>query len=437
MSANPTAAASRPVSSRATRIRWFIAVLCAIGLAINYIDRSAISVALPYMEADLHIDPVQAGLILSAFSWSYALMQIPAGRLIDRFGERVMFGASVLVWSVFTGLTALANGFATLLILRLGLGVGEAGAYPSSAKTIARWFPVRERARATAVYDSGARIGSAIATPVIVAVIALGGWRLVFLLALVLGILWTIGWWAVYRTPERATFINQSERDYIENGKTQVLQTAPSERPWSLRRLLSYRTVWAMMIGFFCVNFMVTFFLTWFPSYLVEERGFDLLKLGVFGAIPPIAAIAGSWIGGLLGDFLLARGWSLTRVRKTSLVVGMLLCSVIALAAFVPEAWQALTLMSISYAAASMTIVVIWCLPADVAPTSTVASLGSTQNFFSNIGSALSPIVIGAVYAATGSFAIPLLLAGAVAIAGALVFGLLLKRVEPLDAADA
>src|SRR6185312_15613868 len=149
--------------SRATKVRWAVAVFCALGLAINYIDRSAISVSLPFMTEDLSLTPTEKGLILSAFSWSYALMQIPAGRLIDRFGERIMFGASVLVWSVFTGLTALASGFGVLM----GLGVGEAGAYPSSAKTVSRWFPGRQRARATSVYDSGARIGSAVATPVI------------------------------------------------------------------------------------------------------------------------------------------------------------------------------------------------------------------------------------------------------------------------------
>ena len=148
--------------------------------------------------------------------------------------------------------------------------------------------------------------------------------------------------------------------------------------------------------------------------------------------IPPLAAILGSWAGGLVGDYLLDRGWSLNKVRKTCLVGGMLVCSVIALAAIAPEAWQALVLMSISYAAAAFTIVSIWCLPADVVDSSTVASLGSTQNFFSNIGSALSPIIIGALYGATGSFTVPLLLTAAVVIAGALCFGLLIKKVEPI-----
>ncbi|MHC9297256.1 MFS transporter [Mycobacterium sp. LTG2003] len=420
--------------SRASRIRWAVAVFCAVGLAINYIDRSAVSVSLPFMTEDFHLTPTEKGLILSAFSWSYALMQIPAGRLIDRFGERVMFGASVLVWSLFTGATGVVNSFGALLGLRLGLGVGEAGAYPAAAKTVSHWFPLRLRSRATAVYDSGARIGSAAATPLIALIIGLWGWRAAFLFAGALGVLWAIGWWAWYRRPEVMSAVNEAELAIIhESHKEQAATNRdPAAKPMRLVELFRRRTVWGMMLGFFCLNFMITFFLTWFPSYLVEERGFDLLKLGVFGMIPPLAAILGSWIGGFVGDYLLARGWSLNRVRKTCLVGGMLVCSVIALAAVAPQAWQALTLMSISYAASAFTIVTIWCLPADVVDSSTVASLGATQNFFSNIGSALSPIVIGALYGATGSFEFPLVLTGVVVVAGALCFGLLIKRVEPI-----
>ena len=142
------------------------------------------------------------------------------------------------------------------------------------------------------------------------------------------------------------------------------------------------------------------------------------------------------WAGGLTGDYLLKRGWTLNKARKTCLVGGMLVCSLIALAAVAPQAWQALVLMSISYAASAFTIVTIWCLPADVVDSSTVATLGGTQNFFSNIGSALSPIIIGALYDATGTFEVPLLLTGAVVVAGALCFGFLIKKVEPISRPD-
>lgn len=433
-SSEPGTNAEPPRRSRASKVRWAVAVFCAVGLAINYIDRSAISVSLPFMTEDFHLTPTEQGLILSAFSWTYALMQIPAGRLIDRFGERVMYGASVLGWSLFTAATGLVSSFGALLGLRLGLGIGEAGAYPASAKTVSHWFPLRLRSRATAVYDSGARIGSAAATPLIALIIGLWGWRAAFLFAGGLGVLWAIGWWAWYRRPEFHSAVNDAEMAIIhESHKEQAATNLnPDAKPMRIVDLFKSRTVWGMMVGFFCLNFMITFFLTWFPSYLVKERGFDLLKLGLFGMIPPLAAIAGSWLGGLTGDYLLNRGWSLNKVRKTCLVGGMLVCSVIALAAIAPEAWQALVLMSISYAASAFTIVTIWCLPSDVVDSSTVATLGGTQNFFSNIGSALSPIVIGALYGATGSFEVPLVLTGVVVIAGALCFGLGIKRVEPI-----
>jgi len=427
-----------PGRSRATKVRWAVAVFCAFGLAINYIDRSAISVSLPFMTQDFHLTATEKGLVLSAFSWSYALMQLPAGRLIDRFGERVMFGASVLIWSLFTAATAFASSFATLLGLRLGLGVGEAGAYPGAAKTVSNWFPLRLRGRATSVYDSGARIGSAAATPLIALIIGLWGWRAVFLIAGTLGVLWAIGWWAWYRRPDVKAGVNDAERAIIHESHREedAMNLHPEVEPMRIIDLFKQRTVWGMMLGFFCLNFMITFFLTWFPSYLVNERGFDLLKLGIFGSIPPIAAILGSWAGGLTGDYLLKRGWSLNKARKTCLVGGMLVCSLIALAAIAPQAWQALVLMSISYAASAFTIVTIWCLPADVVDASTVATLGGTQNFFANIGSALSPIIIGALYGATGSFEVPLLLTGIVVVAGALCFGFLIKKVEPIPRPD-
>ncbi|MGB8384563.1 MAG: MFS transporter [Dermatophilaceae bacterium] len=420
--------------SRASKVRWAVAVFCALGLAINYIDRSAISVSLPFMTKDFELTPTEQGVILSAFSWSYALMQIPAGRLIDRFGERVMFGASVLLWSLFTGATAFVSSFGALLGLRLGLGIGEAGAYPAAAKSVSQWFPLRLRGRATSVYDSGARIGSTVATPLIAIIIGLWGWRAAFLFAGGLGVLWSIGWWAWYKRPDLHRGVNEAELAIIHESHREQAATNlnPDAEPMRIAELFKQRTVWGMMLGFFCLNFMITFFLTWFPSYLVKDRGFDLLKLGIFGTLPPLAAILGSWAGGILGDYLLKRGWSLNKTRKTCLVGGMLVCSVIALAAIAPQAWQALVLMSISYAASAFTIVTIWCLPADVVDASTVASLGSTQNFFSNIGSALSPIVIGALYGATGSFEMPLVLTGAVVIGGALCFGLFIKKVEPL-----
>lgn len=422
-------------SARPSRVRWGIAGFCFAGLAINYIDRSAVSVALPFMAEDLSLTATEQGLILSAFSWTYAVMQLPAGWLIDKLGARLMFGASVLLWSLFTALTAVAGNFATLLGFRLGLGVGEAGGYPSSAKAVSRWFPQRERGRATGVYDSGARVGSALAVPLIAAIIGLFGWRAAFLMLGVLGLVWTIGWWSYYRSPEQHRKVNDAERAHIHSDDEQPTQHQRETTPDGNERrihLWRHRTVWGMIAGFSCLNFVVTFFLTWFPSYLVEERGFDLLQLGFFGLIPSLAAVAGSWSGGLVGDALLARGWSLNKTRKTCLVAGMLTSSVIALAVLAEQAWLALVLLSISYFAIAFAMVSVWCLPADVAPRHQVATLAGTQNFAANIASAASPIVIGFLAGTTGSFVVPLVATGCVALLGAMCFGLLIRKVEPL-----
>jgi ACS family D-galactonate transporter-like MFS transporter len=237
------------------------------------------------MTQDFHLSPTAQGLVLSAFSWTYAVMQLPSGWLIDKFGIRVMYGAAVLLWSVFTGLTALAGNFAALLGFRLGLGVGESGTYPSSVKAISQWFPRRERGRATAFYDSGARAGSALAVPVITAIIAAFSWHAAFLITAGAGVLWTIGWWAYYRSPGSHRGTNEQglamldERDEDDPGSA-----GPNKR--RARELLRHRTVWGVIAGFVRLNFVVTFFLTWFPTYLVKGRGFDLLKLGFFGMIP-------------------------------------------------------------------------------------------------------------------------------------------------------
>ena len=406
------------------KMRWMVIFLCFLAIAVNYIDRANLAVAAPQIEKALGIGPAEMGLVMSGFFWTYALMQMPFGWFVDRVGARIALPLAVGWWSLFTALTAAATSVAGMFGCRLMLGIGEAGAYPSCAKLVSQWFKPEQRALATSIFDSGSRVGSALSIPVVALIISSFGWEASFIITGAIGFVWILGWFLIYRNPSRGDLTGAAE------AAPQVRAAPKNKVTWG--SLFKYRTLWGMMLGFFCLNFMITFFLTWFPSYLVEERGFNLLKLGVFGMIPPLAAILGSWAGGLAGDYLLDRGWSLNKVRKTCLVGGMLVCSVIALAAIAPEAWQALVLMSISYAAAAFTIVSIWCLPADVVDSSTVATLGSTQNFFSNIGSALSPIVVGALYGATGSFEVPLLLSGALLVGGALCFGFLIKKVEPI-----
>jgi ACS family D-galactonate transporter-like MFS transporter len=409
-----------------------IAGLCFAGLTVNYVDRANLSVALPQMSKELHFGAGVEGVVLAAFFASYAIFQLPAGHFVDRLGARVVYSIAGIWWSLFTAATALAGSFAALLGFRLALGAGEAGGYPSSAKAVSEWFPLRERAFATSIYDSGARAGTALALPIVTALIAWLGWRASFAITGALGLVWVVAWWLFYRSPREHGKVSSSELEYIEQGGARGTDEPKSDLRW--RDLFRYRTVLGMMLGFFCLNYVIYFFITWFPSYLVDARGFDLLKLGVFGLIPALVAIPGGWIGGLVSDGLIRRGKSATVARKVPLVGGMTCASVIALAVIVPSAAMALALLSVCYACLTFAAASVWSLPADVAPTPAhVASIGGIQNFASNLAGVLGATTTGALVATTGgSYVTALVLSGVLCLVGAFSYLVIVGRVEPL-----
>jgi MFS transporter, ACS family, D-galactonate transporter len=402
--------------------RWLVIFFCFLAIAVNYVDRANLAVAAPHIMKDLAIGPAAMGLLLSGFFWTYAVMQLPYGWFVDRAGARIALPFAVGWWSIFTAATAVAGSFAAMFGCRLMLGAGEAGAYPSCAKLVSQWFSRDERALATSIFDSGSRVGSAVSLPLVAAIIATWGWQASFVITGVLGLVWIVGWIALYREPVAQTALNQPR---------------PAERPaatirWSA--LFRYRTVWGMMLGFFCLNFVIYFFITWFPSYLVEARGFSLKSLGTLGTLPAIASIPGGWLGGWLSDSLVKRGWSLTAARKTCIVGGMLLSSVITLTGIVQDIYLMLVLFAIAYGSLAAAAASIWSLPADVAPTPRhVASLAGIQNFASNIaGIALTTFTGVMLQLTRGSFTIPLMVAGGFCVLGALSYLVIVGRVEPL-----
>ncbi|MGW3247476.1 MFS transporter [Streptomyces sp. NPDC001070] len=412
--------------------RWSIISVVFFGTAINYLDRANLSIALPYMSDDLNLSSTASGVLLGAFSLTYALMQFPAGWLVDRVGPRKLYGYALIVWSLITMLVGAATGLLVLVLLRMLLGVGESPAYPSSAKIVSRWFPQKERGLASSIFDSGARMGSAVSLPLITGVIALLGWRGAFVAAGLVGLIFGAFWLSFYRDPEDHPRLSAEERAYIEAG--QKVGTADEREPLPWRKLFAHRTTWGMMLGFFCLSFVLYFFITWFPSYLVNERGFDLLKLGFFGMIPALCAMPAQWLGGLLQGRLIARGRSVSFARKVPLVSGLLMASVIVFAGAAPNAATALILLTVSYSALTFAASSLWALPSDVAPAAgNVASLAGIQGFASNFAGFLSPIVVGALLDASGgSYAVPLTVAGCIAVAGALVYGLVIGRIAPL-----
>lgn len=392
-------------------MRWVIIGLCFLANAINYIDRANLAIAAPHIRAELALDPATMGVIMSAFFWTYALCQMPAGWFIDKVGVRLSLAFAVAWWSVFTAVTGMVHTFGHMVGSRLLLGVGESAAMPSFAKAAYNWFPRKERGIACSIFDSGSRVGSALSLPLIAWIISVMGWRGSFIITGLIGIGWALAWWFIYRDPEKYRDIapEQVEALLAERGENQASESKEAgEGKVSWADLFRYKTVWGLMIGLFCLNFAIYFFITWFPSYLMETRGFSLKALGTLGMLPALLAIPGGWLGGLTSDYLLRRGHSATFSRKLCLVGGMLLSSCIALCAFVDNIYICLALFALSYASLSFAGSNTWVIVGEIAPTPKhVASIGGIMNFAGN-------------------------LAGILCILGALSYLFLVGRVEPL-----
>jgi ACS family D-galactonate transporter-like MFS transporter len=410
------------------KMRWVVIFLCFLAIAVNYIDRANLAVAAPQIEKALGIGPAEMGFILSGFFWTYALMQMPFGWFVDRVGARIALPLAVGWWSVFTAATAVTTSVAGMFGCRLLLGVGEAGAYPSCTKLVSQWFEPKERAIATSIFDSGSRVGSALSIPVVALIIGTLGWKAAFVLTGLLGAVWIVGWFVIYRNPVQ---------DAMETAHdaAPAAQTRGDQENVTWASLFRHRTLWGMMLGFFCLNFVIYFFITWFPSYLVQTRGFSLKSLGTLGMIPALIAIPGGWLGGYVSDALFRRGWSLTAARKTCMVGGMLLSSVITLSAFTENTYLMLAFFGIAYGSLAFAAASIWSLPCDVAPTPRhVASIGGIQNFASNLAGIVITTFTGVMVAMTkGSFTIPLVVAGGFCFLGAFSYLFIVGRIEPLS----
>ena len=418
--------ARRPVRA----IRWIVLLVLSLGIALNYIDRIALSVALPEMKKEFDLSPELSGLILSSFYWAYVIFMIPGGRLVDMVGPKKVFGIGSVIWGLSTSALALTTGFISAFIVRLVMGASEAPSYPSASSVVNKWFPKRERSLASGTFNNGSKLGATIAVPMVSVLVGLIGWRGAFvvsgLLAAVFGVFWL--WW--YRMPREHGGVSEEEIQYIESDQENVSSTTAIK--WT--RLLTNRTVAAMSAGFFAVNFVSYFFFTWFPTFLISTYNLSILKFGLLGMLPGIAAIIGGFVGGWASDALYRSGRSVTIARKVPLVIGLLGSSVIALAAFSPTIGLTLTLLCLANAFSTAAGSVLWALPGDVAPArDLVGTIGSIQNAASNLAGIVSPILIGIVLSATHSFVWPLMIAGGVALLGAVIYAFWLPNIEPIQ----
>jgi len=388
-----------------TRVRFGILALLFFGVVINYLDRANLALALPVMGVDLHLDAVEKGLILSAFGWSYVLMQIPGGIIIDRFGPRLTFAVSLFTWSVVTMLQGLARNAAVLIGMRVALGITEAPAFPMNSRVVGTWFPSRERGFAIGVYTAGEFGGLAIFAPILALILSNLGWPAMFAICGGIGVLFSIIWFIAYRDPKQTRRVNQAELDYIREGGGMVETVAAARRfSWAdVIELLSHRQLWGIYIGQFAVGVTLWFFLTWFPSYLVTARHLTILHAGFIASIPYLSAMLGVLFGGAFSDGLVRRGLSTAVARKTPVIIGLLGASTIALANYISDINVVIAVMSIAFFCQGMSNM-SWTLVSEMAPRELQGLTGAVFNFFANLPSFVTPLVIGYIIATTNSF---------------------------------
>ena len=427
----------RPSRAASTHVRYWILAVIVIATAINYLDRANLSIAAPIVKKDLNISDVQMGLIFSAFSWTYAALQIPGGWLLERAGARKTFGFALIFWSIVTGCISLARGFGSLLGLRLALGAAETPAFPANNTLVSRWFPTRERGLATGSYTAGEYVGLAVAAPLLAWMATTYGWHSVFYLTGGLGLAFAFVWLGFIRnSPQTDKRVSSAELEHIEKGGGAVSTAAAQGESRShaklsdIPKLLRKKRMVGALIGQFANTSTLFFFLTWFPDYLVEQKHFTLLKAGIMAIIPYLCALIGTMVGGAGSDWLLRRGVATSIARKSPIITGLILSMIIIFDNYVSVPALVILFFSIAFFAQGMASATAWTLLSDIAPANQIALTGGLFNFFANAGGALSPFVISLILGATGSFAYGLVYIAILAGVGALSYIFLVDRVE-------
>jgi D-galactonate transporter len=425
-----TAAPARPMTHR----RWFMLSLLLIATIINYVDRVNISIAAPFMAKDLGLDKVEMGLIFSAFAWTYAFALVPAGFIADRFGSRFTYGASLISWSAVTVCQGMVGGFASLFGLRLAIGAMEAPAFPANSRAVTVWFPARERGMASSIYVCGQYLGTALFTGLLLWLATTYDWRHVFYSTGIIGIVFGIAWLYLYRDPMNCKKVSKEELAYIEDGGGLVKSSQERNKfKWAqIAELLKYRQVWAICLGKFASTSALYFFLTWFPTYLIEERHLTMVKVGIFAVLPFIGATVGVLLAGFIADWMIRRGYSLSFSRKLPLVVGSALGMSIMLVNFTDSNEVCIALLTIAFFAQGIASS-SWAAVSEIAPKELIGLTGGITSLAANIGGIVTPIVIGQILHVTGNFAWAFWFIGGVACIGTLSYSLLLGRIYRIE----
>ena len=386
------------------KVRYLILAAMCLMYFIAYIDRVNISVAGPLIRKEFGLTPTELGVIFSAFAYPYAAMQIVGGWCADKYGPRLVLTVLSVIWAISTILCGFAGGMTSLLMLRFMLGVGEGGAFPTATRAFTFWLPAGERGFAQGITHSFARLGGAVAPPVVVGIAALYGWRLSFIVLGVLSLVWTVLYvWVFRNTPAEHKWVKASELAEIGGNAARLKRAASGKTPWSEM----IRKMWLVTFVDFCYGWSLWVFLTWLPSYLKDARGFNLKEMALFTALPLLAGVIGDTLGGTISDMVYRRTGNLKMARRIMLVIGMGGSLVFILPVVgTQDPMMAVALLSASFFFLELTNAVLWSLPLDIAG-AYAGTAGGMMNTGFGVAGMISPVVFGYLIQTTGSYEVP------------------------------
>jgi len=403
------------VATHKTRSRFWILAILFIISTVNYADRATLSIAGPHVATDLGLSALQMGYIFSAFGWAYTLAQLPGGWLLDRFGSKIVYGCAILIWSVFTFMQGFVHFFASaalmLFILRFMVGFAEAPVMPANSRIVSAWFPDRERGTASAIFNISQYAALVIFNPLLAWITQEVSWEYVFIVMGVVGAVLSLVWFTSMYSPLDHPKVSKEEVEYIRagGGLVDIDNTANGPKKKAgpqmgyVKQLLSSRMLLGIYLANYCVNAITWFFLSWFPIYLVKGRGMSILEAGFTAALPAICGCIGGVLGGVFSDYLLNKGYSLSVARKTPIILGMLMCTSMVICNYTTSNVLVVAAMSLAFFGKGIGALG-WTVNADTAPKEIVGLSGGVLNLVTQIGAITTPIVIGYILNATGSF---------------------------------
>ena len=424
-------------AQKPTHFRYWIAVMLFITVVINYLDRNNISTTVVAMKDEFGVGNVEMGWVLAGFGWTYALFQIPGGWLVDRMTPRVFYPILLVLWSLATLGMAFVSTIAGLFVLRALVGMLEAPSYSINNQVVSSWFPNKERAGAIGFFISAQFIGPAFLTGLLIWFEHTFGWRSVFYVIGAAGLAWGILWWYVYRGPRESKVANKAEIEEIKAGGALVDFGAadrkmPAKFKWDdIVTVFKYKKLWGVYLGQFAVTSSQYFFLLWFPTYLVEYRGLTDFKTGIYASIPFMGAFFGALCSGFLSDKMLRSGFSIGAARKTPIIAGLLISSIVVMANYVESTEIAIVFFTIALFGNGLASIG-WSLISTVAPQRLIGLTGGTFNGISNLSGIVTPMVIGYL-ASGGNFAPGLVYIAVVALLGVCSYVFLIGKLESVE----